>query len=110
MMQQAVLTFTPRGLYCPGGDFYIDPWRPVDRALITHGHADHARTGHKAYLAASPALPVLRTRLGTIAAEGLAWALSQSWTDSVVCLTTRPAHLSANAALVDALEQRPATS
>lgn len=84
MMQQAVLTFTPRGLYCPGGDFYIDPWRPVDRALITHGHADHARTGHKAYLAASPALPVLRTRLGTIAAEGLAWAESRRIGDVTV--------------------------
>lgn len=47
---------------------------------------------------------------GAAPADGLAWALSQSWTDSVVCLTTRPAHLCANAALVDALEQRPATS
>ena len=42
---------TPRGLYCPPGDFYIDPWRPVDRALITHAHGDHARRGHGAYLA-----------------------------------------------------------
>ena len=36
----------PEGLYCPPGDFYIDPWRPVDRAVITHAHADHARRGH----------------------------------------------------------------
>ena len=36
----------PAGLYCPPGDFYIDPWRPVDRAVITHAHADHARSGH----------------------------------------------------------------
>jgi putative mRNA 3-end processing factor len=45
----------PEGLYCPPGDFYIDPWRPVDRAVITHAHADHARRGHGHYLAAAPA-------------------------------------------------------
>ena len=77
MTRDPVLTFTKRGLYCPGGDFYIDPWRAVDRALITHAHADHARGGHGAYLAASPALPVLRARLGRIAAEGLGWGQAQ---------------------------------
>jgi putative mRNA 3-end processing factor len=56
----------PEGLYCPPGDFYIDPWRPVDRAVITHAHADHARRGHAAYLAAAPADGVLRSRLGDI--------------------------------------------
>ena len=61
-----VLTFTDRGIYCPAGDFYIDPWRPVERALITHGHADHARAGHQAYLATESAAPVLRHRLGDI--------------------------------------------
>jgi putative mRNA 3-end processing factor len=35
----------PEGLYCPPGDFYVDPWRPVDRAVITHAHGDHARAG-----------------------------------------------------------------
>jgi len=54
----------PEGLYCPSGDFYIDPWRPVDRAIITHAHADHARAGHGHYLAATPAEGVLRSRLG----------------------------------------------
>ena len=54
----------PEGLYCPPGDFYIDPWRAVDRAVITHAHADHARTGHGHYLAAAPAEGVLRARLG----------------------------------------------
>ena len=52
------------GLYCPPGDFYIDPWRPVERAVITHAHADHSRRGHAHYLAAAPAAGVLRTRLG----------------------------------------------
>jgi putative mRNA 3-end processing factor len=56
----------PEGLYCPAGDFYIDPWRPVERAVITHAHADHARRGHAAYLAAAPAEGVLRSRLGDI--------------------------------------------
>ena len=56
----------PEGLYCPPGDFYIDPWRPVARAVITHAHADHARMGHGHYLASAPAEGVLRTRLGQI--------------------------------------------
>jgi len=52
------------GLYCPEGDFYIDPWRPVKLAVITHGHADHARSGHQHYLAQHDAAEILRTRLG----------------------------------------------
>lgn len=51
-------------MYCPAGDFYIDPWRPVERAVVTHAHADHARRGHGHYLAAAPAEGVLRSRLG----------------------------------------------
>jgi putative mRNA 3-end processing factor len=63
----------PEGLYCPPGDFYIDPWRPVDRAVITHAHADHARTGHGHYLAAAPGEGVLRSRLGAIDLQTLAY-------------------------------------
>jgi putative mRNA 3-end processing factor len=55
---------TSSGLYCPPGDFHIDPWRPVDRAVITHAHADHARAGHAHYLASSGSAGVLRARLG----------------------------------------------
>lgn len=54
----------PEGLYCPPGDFYIDPWRPVERAVITHAHGDHARWGMGHYLAAGPSEGILRTRLG----------------------------------------------
>ncbi len=54
----------PEGLYCPPGDFYIDPWKPVDRAVITHGHSDHARWGHRHYLAHIDSEGTLRTRLG----------------------------------------------
>lgn len=61
----------PEGLYCPPGDFYIDPWRPVGRAVITHAHADHARAGHGHYLAAAPGEGVLRARLGGIALQAL---------------------------------------
>ena len=61
----------PEGLYCPAGDFYIDPWRPVHRAVITHAHADHARRGHGHYLAAAPAEGVLRSRLGDITLQTL---------------------------------------
>ena len=65
---------TARGLYCRPGDFYIDPWQPVDRAVITHAHSDHARIGSARYLCAAPGLPPLRTRLGSEAAiEGVAY-------------------------------------
>ncbi len=56
----------PEGLYCPAGNFYIDPWRPVDRAVITHAHSDHARRGNRHYLAAAAGEAVLRARLGDI--------------------------------------------
>ena len=63
----------PEGLYCPPGGFYIDPWRAVDRAVITHAHADHARSCHGHYLAAAPAGGVLRARLGDISLQTLAY-------------------------------------
>jgi putative mRNA 3-end processing factor len=57
---------SPEGLYCPAGDFHIDPWRPVERAVITHAHGDHARPGSRRYLAARASEAVLRARLGDI--------------------------------------------
>ncbi|QPC86710.1 ligase-associated DNA damage response exonuclease [Mesorhizobium sp. NBSH29] len=54
----------PEGLYCPPGDFYIDPVRPVDRALITHGHADHARSGHAHVMATRETLEIMAIRYG----------------------------------------------
>jgi len=54
----------PEGLYCPPGDFYIDPWRPVPTAVITHGHSDHARLGMGCYHVSADGLPILRWRLG----------------------------------------------
>ncbi|MFC7515354.1 ligase-associated DNA damage response exonuclease [Herbaspirillum sp. GCM10030257] len=64
------------GLYCVPGRFYIDPWRPVDRAVITHGHADHASVGHGHYLAASDGAGILRSRLGEIHLDTLRYGES----------------------------------
>lgn len=58
-----LITFTNKGIYCPQGKFYIDPWRPVDLALITHGHADHARWGMKKYLCHHFTKPILYKRI-----------------------------------------------
>jgi putative mRNA 3-end processing factor len=59
-----LLRLAQRGLYCEAGDFYIDPWEPVSRAVITHAHGDHARWGSRHYLCSAESEGVLRTRLG----------------------------------------------
>jgi putative mRNA 3-end processing factor len=76
----------PEGLYCPAGDFHIDPWRPVARAVITHAHADHARAGHAHYLAAAPGAQVLRARLGGIALQTLDYGEALAIGDTRVSL------------------------
>jgi putative mRNA 3-end processing factor len=58
------VTLAPEGLYCPSGNFFVDPTRPVPRALITHGHSDHARAGHGAVLATSDTLAIMAARYG----------------------------------------------
>lgn len=58
-----LLHFTNKGIYCPPGKFYIDPWRPVDFAVITHGHGDHARWGMKHYLCHHFTKPILHSRI-----------------------------------------------
>jgi len=68
-MAEDLIVTRPEGLFCPAGGFYIDPWRPVERAVLTHAHSDHARLGHAHYLAAAPAANVLRTRLGEISLQ-----------------------------------------
>lgn len=70
----ALITFTDNGLYCSQGDFYIDPWRSVRKALITHAHADHATSGHGSYLACLDSVPILKFRLGShIKISGIAY-------------------------------------
>lgn len=84
-----LLTFTPEGIYCPIGDFHIDPWHPVPRALITHGHADHARDGMGQYLATASAAPVMRHRLGDIALDTVAYG--ETVTHNGVTISFHPA-------------------
>ena len=60
----SMLKETSRGLYCEAGDFYIDPWQAVERALLTHAHGDHARPGSAAYLCTPQTVPLLRRRFG----------------------------------------------
>lgn len=59
-----LLVPTRNGLYCPAGDFHVDPWRPVDRAVVTHGHADHARRGTRHVLTAKDGVGILERRIG----------------------------------------------
>jgi putative mRNA 3-end processing factor len=59
-----LLHVTSSGLYCPAGDFYIDPWRPVENAVVTHAHSDHARVGSENYFCSAESLPLLHHRLG----------------------------------------------
>ena len=68
-----LIRFTNKGLYCPPGDFYIDPWRGVDRALITHAHSDHSRWGSKHYLAHHLSRGMMLQRLGDISMQTIGW-------------------------------------
>jgi putative mRNA 3-end processing factor len=71
MASSKLLRFTDKGIYVPRAKVYIDPWKPVDYAIITHAHADHARPGMKYYLAHHDSVPILRIRLGSeIKVEG----------------------------------------
>lgn len=68
-----LVTVTESGLYCAAGDFYIDPWRPVKLALITHGHSDHARTGSEQYVTHKDGTAILRYRLGEVNVTGVSY-------------------------------------
>ena len=69
-----MVQFTDKGIYCVPGDFYIDPWKPVKRALITHAHSDHSRWGNEHYLCQHLSVPILKLRLGSdISVEGIGY-------------------------------------
>ncbi len=68
-----LITFTDRGLYCEAGNFYIDPWKPVDKAIITHAHSDHAYAGHRYYLCHKYSQPILQLRLGDNNYQSVEW-------------------------------------
>lgn len=69
----ALLTFTDKGIWCAAGDFYIDPWQPVKRAVITHAHSDHARPGSESYLCHYLTKPLLEFRLPGSVCQGIDW-------------------------------------
>lgn len=82
-----LLVSTPQGLYCPAGDFHIDPWSGVDRAIITHAHSDHARSGSKTYLAAEASRSLLQLRLGaSISLETLSYGQRVRVGEAIVSL------------------------
>jgi putative mRNA 3-end processing factor len=82
MRPEDLLVPTPSGLYCKPGDFFVDPVRPVARAVITHGHSDHARAGHGAVLATRETLDVMRLRYG----EGFAGGTQAISYGETVCI------------------------
>jgi putative mRNA 3-end processing factor len=69
-MKNPLLAFTERGIYCHQAKIYLDPWRPVEKALISHGHADHSRWGHKKYITHHNNVPIIKHRLGNIKVTG----------------------------------------
>lgn len=84
-----MLQFTNKGLFCPQANVYIDPWKPVDHAIITHAHSDHARAGSKAYLAHHDSAGILRYRLGNISLQTIGY--NEPLTINGVRITLHPA-------------------
>lgn len=85
-----MLRFDSKGIYCAQADLYIDPWLPVNRALITHGHADHAYAGSKYYKCHHDTVPILKLRLGNdISVEGVAYG--ETFTVNGVQISFHPA-------------------
>ncbi|HKL36193.1 MAG TPA: ligase-associated DNA damage response exonuclease [Salegentibacter sp.] len=72
-MKSPLLAFNKRGIYCEAADVYLDPWKPVDKAIISHGHADHSRWGHKKYITHHSNVPIIKHRLGEIEVSGKDW-------------------------------------
>lgn len=68
-----LIDFTDKGLFCKQGNFYIDPWKPVAKAIITHAHSDHARYGHQQYLCHTYTKPILQLRLGNNNYQTVEW-------------------------------------
>ena len=72
-MKTPLLEFTSKGIYCEKAAIYLDPWKPVDKAIISHGHADHSRWGHKKYITHHKNVPIVKHRLGDISISGKDW-------------------------------------
>ncbi|MFT6794975.1 MAG: putative mRNA 3-end processing factor [Maribacter sp.] len=72
-MNKPLLEFTNKGIYCAAAKVYLDPWKPVQKAIISHGHADHSRCGHKQYITHHRNVPIISHRLGDIQVTGKEW-------------------------------------
>ena len=72
-MKNPLLVFTDKGIYCPKADVYIDAWKPVERNIVSHGHADHSKWGHQHYLTHLNNVPIIKHRLGDISTQGVNW-------------------------------------
>lgn len=75
-MKTPLLQFTNKGIYCSQANVYLDPWKPVDKAIISHGHSDHSRWGHKQYITHHSSIPIILHRLGDINVSGKKWGES----------------------------------
>ena len=92
MRPEALICPTPRGLYCPPADVFIDPMQPVPRALVTHGHSDHARAGHDAVMATPETLGIMAVRYGDdFAREQQAMRYGEVITINGVAISFHPA-------------------
>jgi putative mRNA 3-end processing factor len=69
----SLLSFNDKGIYCAKADVYLDAWRPVNKVIVSHAHADHSKYGHKFYLAHHHSVPIIKHRLGNINIEGKTW-------------------------------------
>ena len=69
-MNTPLLAFNDKGIYCAAADVYLDPWKPVSKAIISHGHADHSRWGHQQYITQEDNVPIIKHRLGDISVTG----------------------------------------
>jgi putative mRNA 3-end processing factor len=88
-MQEPLLAFNQNGIYCAKADVYLDPWRKVDKAIISHGHADHSRWGNKKYITHHHNIPIMKHRLGEIDVIGKAY--EESFTINNVKFSLHPA-------------------
>lgn len=95
-MAHPLLIFNDKGIYCKQADVYIDAWKPVDKCIVTHGHADHSRWGHKQYITQHNNIPIIKHRLGDIVVSGKDWG--ETFTINGVKFSLHPAgHIMASA-------------
>lgn len=88
-MKTPLLAFNQNGIYCAAANVYLDPWKPVENAIISHGHADHSRWGHKNYITHHSNVPIIKHRLGDISVTGKEW--NETFTINNVKFSLHPA-------------------